>query len=216
MQFSFPEQEPAILLIVSGPAGCGKTTLCDRLMGSHPDLQRAVTCTTRSPRPGEVDGQDYYFFSESRFDEAVAGDEFLEFAQVHGYRYGTLRREVQEKLSREISIILNIDVQGAATLRQRAAADPLLKGRVVSVFVLPPSLEVLRERMHGRGTDDATAIHQRLRNAEEEMKQWPNYDYCIRSGSKDDDFRQFQSIWVAEHRRVSRLLQVPQKKEQVD
>lgn len=207
MAFRFPEKDPALLLIISGPAGCGKTTLCDRLVASHPELQRAITCTTRSPRPGEIDGDDYYFFSPDRFEGAIAGDEFLEYAQVHGARYGTLKNEVQNKLAHHVSVILNIDVQGAASLRERADADPLLKGRVVTVFVLPPSLDVLRERMHSRGADDHESIEHRLRNAEEEMKQWPNYDYCIRSGSKDDDFRQLQSIWIAERRRVPRLLQ---------
>jgi guanylate kinase len=206
MTFRFPEEDPAILLIVSGPAGCGKTTLCDRLLASHRELRRAVTCTTRAPRPGELDGVDYHFFSVERFHQAVAGDEFLEHAEVHGKFYGTLKREVHEKLDHRISVILNIDVQGAATLRQKAEEDPLLGGRVVSVFVLPPSLEVLLERLQARGTDDEAAIERRLKNAEAEMRQWPHYDYCIRSGSKDDDFRQFQSIWIAERRRVARLL----------
>lgn len=206
MAIRFPEKDPALLLVISGPAGCGKTTLCERLVASHPELQRAVTCTTRDPRPGEVDGEDYYFFSPGRFEEAVARDEFLEHASVHSARYGTLKQEVLSKVAHHVSVVLNIDVQGAAALRERAAADGALQGRLVSVFVHPPSMEVLRERMEARGADDDDSIQKRLRNAEEEMKQWHSYDYCIRSGSKNDDFRQLQSILIAERRRVERLL----------
>lgn len=206
MSFRFPENDPTILLILSGPAGCGKTTLCERLVASESYVKRAVTCTTRPPRPGETDGEDYYFFSESRFEKAAANGEFLEHADVHRFRYGTLKKEVEGKLARNFSVILNIDVQGAASLRASASSEPLLGGRLVSIFVLPPSLGILRERMQQRGADEPSSIQQRLRSAEEEMRQWPEYDYCIRSGSKQEDFRQLQSIWIAERRKVQRLL----------
>src|SRR5690606_7989122 len=106
-----------------------------------------VTCTTRLPRPGEIDGEDYHFFSPEQFERELAADAFLEHAIVHGFRYGILKREIQGKLTDGSSVILNIDVQGAATIRAKAEAEPLLRGGVVSVFVMPPSLEVLRERM---------------------------------------------------------------------
>lgn len=206
MSFPFPRDEPSLLLILSGPAGCGKTTLCDALVASDRSVERAVTCTTRAPRPGEVDGEDYYFLSGAEFEQAVARGEFLEHAGVHGSRYGTLKSEIEGKLKRHITVVLNIDVQGAASLRTTAHSDPLLDGRLVSIFVLPPSLEVLRERMLARGADDHSSIEQRLRNAEKEMRQWSQYDYCIRSGSREEDFHQLQSIWTAERRRVKRLL----------
>lgn len=206
MSVPFPPAEPALLLILSGPAGCGKTTLCETLVASDTSIKRAITCTTRAPRPNEVDGEDYYFMNESDFENAVGRGEFLEYAGVHGARYGTLKREVSEKLSRNFSVILNIDVQGAAALRAVAKTDPMLQGRLVSIFVLPPSLEVLRERMVGRGADDEASIEQRLINAEREMRQWPEYEFCIRSGSREDDFFQLQSIATAERRRVRRLL----------
>lgn len=206
MPFRFPENDPSILLILSGPAGCGKTTLCERLVASEASIRRVVTCTTRTPRPGEVDGEDYFFFSDSQFEQAVEAGQFLEHAGVHGARYGTLKREVNDKLSHALSVVLNIDVQGAASLRTSAETDPLLRGRLVSIFVLPPSLQVLRERLLARGTDDPSSIEQRLERAEAEMAAWAEYDYCIRSGSKDDDFHQLQSIWIAERRRVARLL----------
>lgn len=206
MPFRFPDNDPSLLLIVSGPAGSGKTTLCERLVASEPSIKRAVTCTTRSPRPGEVDGEDYFFLDEGRFEAAVGRGDFLEYAGVHGARYGTLKREVCAKLGNSISVVLNIDVQGAASLRVSAASEPLLRGRLVSLFVLPPSLEVLRERLVFRGTDDPASIEQRLRRAEAEMDHWHEYDYCIRSGSRDEDFQQLQSIWIAERRKVQRLL----------
>lgn len=206
MPFRFPENDPSLLLILSGPAGSGKTTLGERLIANDPATQRAITCTTRAPRPGEVDGVDYFFLTEEEFEEAFAKGEFLESAGVHGKRYGTLKSEVEEKLRHSLSIVLNIDVQGAASLRKLAETDTLLQGRMVSIFVLPPNLEVLRERLFMRGTDDAAAIENRLKRAEAEMAEWAKYDYCIRSGSKDEDFQQLQSILVAERRKVARLL----------
>ncbi len=206
MPFRFPTTDPSLLLIVSGPAGSGKTTLCERLVASEPSVRRAITCTTRAPRTAEVDGQDYYFLSEEEFERSVESGEFLEYAGVHGARYGTLKREIHEKLARSQSVALNIDVQGAATIRGLAEQDPVVRGRMVSVFVLPPNLDVLRERLRARGTEDDGAIERRLRRAEEEMRHWVEYDYCIRSGSKSEDFQQLQSIWRAELRRVPRLL----------
>src|SRR5690606_26029274 len=99
MTFCLPERDPTVLLIVSGPAGCGKTTLCERLVASHPEVKRAVTCTTRLPRPGEIAGEDYHFFSPEEFEQELASDGFLEHAIVHGFRYGILKREIQGKLA---------------------------------------------------------------------------------------------------------------------
>jgi len=202
----FPNRNPALLLIVSGPAGSGKTTLCGRLMAAHPELERVVTCTTRPPRPGEVDGVDYYFLSETQFDAEIETGSFLEYAKVHGSaRYGTLRRELHDKLAKETSLLLNIDVQGTATFREAAGRDDQLRDRLVSVFILPPSLQVIRERLQGRGTDDEISMRKRLLSAEAEMTQWPQYDYCIQSGSRDGDFRRLDSILHAERLRVPRL-----------
>ncbi len=202
-----PDKDPALLLIVSGPAGSGKTTLCDRLMATHPELQRVVTCTTRKPRPGEVDGVDYHFFSEDQFLREIEAGSFLEHAQIHGAtRYGVLRRELRDKLGKETSLLLNIDVQGAATFREAAARDDQLCTRIVSVFILPMSLDVIRERLESRGTDDEVSMRKRLASAKAEMEQWPNYDYCIQSGSRDGDFRRLDSILLAERLRVSRLV----------
>src|SRR5690606_28144903 len=148
----------SLLLILSGPAGCGKTTLCERLVASEPSIKRAITCTTRAPRAGETDGEDYYFFNESQFEEAVENGDFLEHAGVHGAHYGTLKREVGDKLGRSLSVVLNVDVLGAASLRVCADSVPLLQGRLVSIFVLPPSLKVLRERMLLRVSDSLSSI----------------------------------------------------------
>lgn len=203
---TFPTKKSPLLMIVSGPAGSGKTTLCDRLVDTFDDAERVVTCTTRGPRFGEVDGRDYNFFSTERFEEAIAAGEFLEWAEVHGARYGTLRQAVFDRLQAGLSVVLNIDVQGAASIRKAAAGDALLGRKLVTVFVLPKSLSVIRERMVERGTDGAEVIEKRLKNAQEEMLRWSEYDFCVLSGSKDEDYRQVESIWIAEQARTSRLL----------
>lgn len=201
----FPDIEPTLALIVSGPAGSGKTTLCDRLAAAHPELRRVVTCTTRQARPGEIDGCDYYFFSDKSFDEAVTGGEFIEHARVHGARYGTLKSELYNKLSGGAGILINIDVQGTSALRLAAEKDDFLRGRVVSVFVLPPTIDEIRKRLLGRGTEGEASLEKRLRNAQDEMAQWPLYDYCIHSGSRDADYQRLESILLAEKCRVERL-----------
>lgn len=202
---TFPDQQTPLLMIISGPAGCGKTTLCQRLVDDFEEAERIITCTTRGPRPGEVDGEDYYFFSDEQFQGAIDRGEFLEWAAVHGARYGTLRRTVFERLRARLGIVLNIDVQGAAAFRAAAREDALLKKSLVTVFILPSSPEVLRERMRERGADDEAVIERRLANAKEEMSRWGDYDFCVVSGAREADYRQVASIWIAEKRRVSRL-----------
>ena len=142
-----PEALPALLFILSGPAGSGKTTLCDRLVASCPEMQRVVTSTTRAPRPGEVHERDYFFFSDEEFDRLIADQAFLEWARVHTNRYGTLRTVVEHKLSRNIDLCMNVDVQGASSFRRAAETHPLLKQRLVTVFLMPPDLEELRQRL---------------------------------------------------------------------
>ena len=145
------EHNTALLIIVSGPAGSGKTTVCDRMLDAFsPSLQRVVTSTTRAPRQGEQHEKDYFFFTDEEFDERVKADQFYEWAQVHSHRYGTLKSEIRDKLNRNIDLLLNIDVQGAATFRRAAEADPLPAGRLLSVFIMPGSIEQLRERLLSR------------------------------------------------------------------
>lgn len=194
-----PENKSSgILLIVSGPAGSGKTTVCDRMLAEVPGIQRVVTSTTRPPRTGERDRIDYYFFDHAIFAAKVAAGEFYEHAQVHSNRYGALKSEIQDKLAAGTDLLLNIDVQGAATFRQAGREDPLLNGKVVTVFILPPSIEELEARLRERSTDDEAEIQRRLQVAREELEQREFYDHHILSGSRDEDFEALQSIYRKE------------------
>ena len=136
-----------LLIVISAPSGGGKTTLCQQLLAARPDMTRAVTCTTRAPRPGEKDGMDYYFFDPAEFQGRVQAGEFIEHATVFGRSYGILRSELLDKLRRGRDVLLNIDVQGAATIRDRTQAEPELKQALVTVFLTPPSIRVLEERL---------------------------------------------------------------------
>src|SRR6266545_4642009 len=163
-----------LLVLLSAPSGGGKTTLCHQLLGARPEMARAITCTTREPRPGEQDGVDYYFLDADSFLKRVQAGNFLEHATVYGNSYGTLKGEVLGKLRQGKDVLLNVDVQGAATIRQRAEEDPELKRALVSVFLTPPSLAVLEERLKKRGTDSPAAIQKRLGVARQEIAQWKN------------------------------------------
>ncbi len=201
-----PETEVALLLILAGPAGSGKTTLCDRLVDENDRVERVVTCTTRTPREGETDGLDYYFLSDAQFDAKVESGEFLEWARVHTYRYGTLKSTIETKLEDAVDLVMNIDVQGVASIQEAAGKQPAIDQRLVTVFLMPSSFEELKERLRGRGKDDEVEIACRIESAEREVGQWRSFDYLIRSKSKAEDFSAITSIWQAEKRRVARYL----------
>lgn len=199
-----PETESSgLLLIVSGPAGSGKTTVCERLLTEDPGIQRVVTTTTRPPREGERHRVDYYFFDHETFDEKVQAGEFYEYANVHTNRYGTLKSEIQDKLAAGTDLLLNIDVQGAATFREAGREDPLLRGKVVTVFIMPPSMDELESRLRERSTDHEDEIQRRLQVARKEVKQRELYDHCIRSGTRDEDFAALHKIYLEEKARRS-------------
>lgn len=183
------------LFIVSGPAGSGKTTLCDRMIAESPQIDRVITATTRAPREGEVDKTDYHFFDYKTFREKIDSGNFYEYATVHGNLYGTLKSEVQEKLSDGIDLLLNIDVQGAAQFREAAKHEPLLKGKIVTIFIMPPSIKVLEARLRNRGTDSEVEIQGRLEVAVEEMAQSSHYEYRISSASRNEDFEALKEIY---------------------
>ena len=194
-----PDTHPSgILLIVSGPAGSGKTTLCDRMLAEEPVIQRVVTATTRPPRAGEQHQVDYYFFDHATFEAKVAAGAFYEWAHVHTNRYGTLKSEIQDKLAAGTDLLLNIDVQGAATFRQAGREDPLLQGKVVTVFIMPPSMEELENRLRERSTDDEAEIQRRLGVARQEVQEREHYEHCILSGTRDEDFAALHEIYREE------------------
>ncbi len=191
-----------ILLVVSGPSGSGKSTLCRRLEDEG-EIHHSISCTTRPPRPGETDGRDYHFLSTEAFARRLRAGDFLEYAEVHGNSYGTLKSEVLEHLENGVDVVLDIDVQGAAQVR--ANRDPGIRRALVDVFILPPGAEELSARLSGRATDSPEVIALRLRNALEEMRHWPEYRHCLVSGSKEQDYLRFKSLIIAERLRTTRL-----------
>ena len=194
----------ALLVVVSAPSGGGKTTLCEKVLAANPGVARAVTCTTRAPRSGERDGIDYYFLDRASFEARVKAGEFLEHAVVYGNYYGTLKSEVLDKLARNQDVLLSIDVQGAAAVRLQVAATPRLREALVTVFLTPPSLKILEERLVRRGQDAPEAIQRRLAAASQEIAHWPAYDYLIMSAGAEEDFARFQTILRAEKMKAAR------------
>jgi guanylate kinase len=193
-----------LLVVISAPSGGGKTTLQKELLAARPHMTRAVTCTTRDPRPGEKEGVDYFFLDADSFLKRVQAGNFLEHATVYGNSYGTLKGEVLGKLRQGKDVLLNVDVQGAATIRQKALEDPELKDALVSVFLTPPSLEILEERLRRRGTDSPAVIQKRLGVARQEIAQWKNFDYLLISSTIKEDLRRMLDIIEAEKMRSSR------------
>jgi len=191
-----------ILLLVSGPSGSGKSTLCRRLE-SEGDAEFSVSCTTRPPREGEVDGRDYHFLTREEFTRRAGEGEFLEHAEVHGNFYGTLRREVVDRLDAGTDVVMDIDVQGAAQVR--ACEDATIRRALVDLFVMPPDERELEARLRGRGTDSEEVIALRLRNAIEEMAHWPEYRYRLVSATREEDYGRFKALLVAERMRVARI-----------
>lgn len=195
-----------ILLLVSGPAGSGKTTVCEGILKDFSDsddnrfsrgLRRVITATTRPPRDDETDSVDYFFFSPEEFQAKVEGGEFYEHAKVFQNRYGTLKSEIQNGLDSGQDLLLNIDVQGASTIRQCAQTDDALRARLVTVFITPSDIETLRDRLTQRAQNSDSDLQQRLDVAREEMKQQVYYDYSIPSGSKEEDLEALKAIFVA-------------------
>ena len=167
---------------MSAPSGCGKSTLIDMLLQEYHDIVYSISCTTREPRGEEEDGLDYHFLTKERFEELLAEDAFIEHAAVHGNYYGTLKAPIAEVLAEGNSMILDIDVQGAAKVREYVRSLPntdAMKIGYVDIFINPPSIEELRNRLEGRGTDAQAVIEKRLANAEGEMARAGEYMYQI-------------------------------------
>lgn len=199
------ETRKGMLLVISGPSGTGKGTLIKQLMDADPSLVFSVSATTRAPRPGEIDGVHYHFVTDAQYDELVAQDAFVEHASVHGNRYGTLRSEVYERLARGENVVLDIDVQGALNV---IASEK----EKVSIFVLPPSMSVLRDRLTGRATETPEAVERRLHNAIWEISQRDHYQYQVINDDLAECVRTLQAIIEAEkHASTYYRVDVPQK-----
>jgi guanylate kinase len=171
-----------LFIVMSAPSGCGKSTLIDMILQEYGDIVYSISCTTREPRGEEEDGLDYHFKTKERFEQLIAEDAFIEYAQVHGNYYGTLKAPIREVLAEGNSMILDIDVQGAAKVRDYVRSlpnnDPMKIG-YVDIFIMPPSMEELRARLEGRGTDSPAVIEKRLANAEGEMERAGEYMFKV-------------------------------------
>ena len=195
-----------MIFIVSAPSGAGKTTLCDRLQAEFRSLHYAVTATTRAPREGEVQGKSYYFLTREDFEQRLKEGRFLESAVVHGHRYGSPRDPVEQALEEGKDVLMNLDVQGAASVRDYVARLPegdVLKREVVDIFVVPPSLEVLKNRLVQRGKDSQEVIERRLKQAEEEISHGREYRYLVVNDDLAEAYDNMRAIILAERHRIS-------------
>lgn len=185
------------LVVVSGPSAAGKNTLLNAVIPTLPDAVYSVSATTRPPRPGEVHGRDYFFLTEEEFEARVQAGAFLEWATFVGHRYGTPLEFVEQQLVAGNAVLMDIDIQGAAQVRARMP-------EAVFVFVLPPTLRILKERIIARGKDSAEAIAKRMGEARQELARLVDYDYVVFNENLDDAAAQLRAIIVAERCRVKR------------
>jgi guanylate kinase len=189
-----PERKDPILLVLAGPAGSGKSTLCDRLVAAGLGFSRVVTSTTRAPRSGEEDGVHYHFFTPAQFDAKVAAGDFLEWAWVHGdRRYGTLAASVLGPLLLGKNLVMSVDVQGVESLRRIADKNPFLKRVMTTVFIVVDR-ERLLARMRERGKDDEDEIARRMATADAELREASKFDHVIESQTRDEDFAEILAI----------------------
>ena len=176
-----------ILLLITAPSGAGKTTLCQNFMDAEPTVRRVVTCTTRSPRANETNGIDYHFLSKSNFEQGLQRGDFLEHAVVYDNFYGTRMEYISTLFKDGHDVLLNIDVQGAESVRNHAKNNPELKQSLVTVFLAPPSLNELEKRLRNRNTDKEPVIIKRLAHARKEIEEWAFFDYLITSDTMKKD-----------------------------
>ncbi|MDP4118210.1 MAG: guanylate kinase [Bacillota bacterium] len=186
-----------ILIVLSGPAGTGKGTICKEFLKKNPDTVLSVSATTRSPRPGEQHGMDYYFTTRDDFEKMIAQNGFLEYAEFCENYYGTPIKAVNDKLDEGMNVILEIEVQGAMQIKEK-------KHDAVFVFIAPPSKKILRERIEGRGTETPAVIEKRMLAAETELKQISNYDYIIVNDDVESAVKRFEAIKEAESYKTTR------------
>jgi guanylate kinase len=192
------------LFVLSAPSGAGKTTLCDALRQT-PDFVYSVSCTTRDPRAGEIEGDDYHFLAEKDFVRRVEAGEFLEHANVHGRYYGTTREPLISNLQNGVDVLIDVDIQGAAAIRN--FDDETIRRALCDVFIMPPDLDELRKRLMKRGTETPDQIETRIVTAAREMELWRDYRYTIISKSMEEDLLKFRHIMGAE-RYLSRRLKL--------
>lgn len=186
-----------LLIVVSGASGTGKGTVCKKILADLPEVAYSISATTRKPRPGEIDGKEYYFLSVEEFKAWIAEEKFLEYAEVYGNFYGTPLNKIEERLNLGEDILLEIDVQGALNVKRKCPDG-------VYIFLLPPSLEELKNRIEGRGTENPESLARRLKNAVAEIKIGLEYDYAVVNDTIDNAAEQIKAILTAERLKVAR------------
>jgi guanylate kinase len=189
-----------LMLVLSSPSGAGKTTLSRKLLAADPHIELSVSVTTRKKRPGEIDGRDYHFIDQARFDAMVTRGDLLEWAEVFGNCYGTPRKAVEAALKRGRDVLFDIDWQGTQQLREK------VRGDMASIFVLPPSMKELARRLRARALDERKVIQERMAKAGDELSHWPEYDYVILNDDIDRAFTELRAILAAERLKRDRQI----------
>lgn len=197
---SRPIERRGLMFVISSPSGAGKTSLARKLIENDPDIAMSVSMTTRPPRPGEIDGQDYIFVSEDKFNEALEKGALLEWARVFDNLYGTPRREVEDRLKNGKDVIFDIDWQGTQQLHEKAGQD------VVRVFILPPSVRALEQRLKKRGQDDDEVVRRRMSDAANQISHWAEYDYVIINENLDKSLNELATVLHAERLKRERRI----------
>lgn len=188
-------RKQGLLFVVSAPSGAGKTSLCRAITDSLENLTHSISYATRKPRPGEIDGRDYYFVSKERFQQMVSAGDFAEWAEVHSNLYGTSRRVLDDMISRGVDVILDIDTQGAKQIKTRFE-------KAVFIFIMPPSMNILEERLRNRKSDHEEEIKKRMRRARDEIMEYGLYDYIVINRDFDRALMELRSIVIAERCRT--------------
>ncbi|MGL6044103.1 MAG: guanylate kinase [Sandaracinobacteroides sp.] len=201
---SIPGARRGLMLVLSSPSGAGKTTMSKRLLANDPQISLSVSATTRTARKGEIDGQDYHFVTNDQFDRQMSTGQFLEWAHVFGHRYGTPRSPVETALTEGRDILFDIDWQGTQQLRQSQAG-----GDLVSIFLLPPTLDALEERLKSRAADSDEVITQRMSRAADEISHWAEYDYILVNDDPGQCLHEIRSILTTERLRRERQRGLP-------
>ena len=189
------KRKEGLLFVVSAPSGAGKTSLCRAVTDALENLTHSISYATRKPRPGEIDGRDYYFVSQQRFQEMVRAGDFAEWAEVHSNLYGTSRRVLDDMIAKGVDIILDIDTQGAKQIKAKFET-------AVFIFIMPPSLDILEERLRNRKSDHDEEIRKRMRRAREEIRDYRMYDYIVVNRDFDRALTELRSIVLAERCRT--------------
>jgi len=192
------KQRDGILFVVSAPSGAGKTTLCKGITDSLENLTHSISYTTRKPRPGEIDGRDYYFVTEDRFREMVQAGDFAEYAEVHTNLYGTSKRVLADMIKEGVDVILDIDTQGARQIKAHFTT-------AVFVFIMPPSMAILEERLRNRKSDHEDEIRKRMQRAIDEIKDYGIYDYIVVNRDFERALSELRSIVISERCRTKLL-----------